>query len=719
MKKQLLLLATILISTVGWSQISGTGTLVENLPNQGIQNKQAAVNGNNLTSVLVLGSPGNPLWIDDVESKLDNTGLVDADTFLSNSGTPTVAELMAYDAVFLFTDAGAADPVALGDNLATYIESGGAVVDATFTPNVPITGGFTAYELYSAAGQSNGANLGIGAILEPGHPTLNGVTSFDGGTASFHNTAGAIAAGASVVAEYTTGDPLIIVAENVGPALSRRAFLNFYPPSFDARDDFWAITSDGDLIMANALVWAANISDLPNVLIAGSPGNPDWLLDVEAQLEGTGNFSGVDTFLTSGGTPTLVELQSYDAVYLFTDAGAVDPVAFGNVLEQYIDGGGAVLDATFTPNVTITGGFTQYELYSTSGQSNGTNLGIGTIVVPNHPTLDGVNTFDGGTASFHNTGGTLAAGAIVVAEYTDGSPLIIVAENVGPSNVRRAFLNFYPPSIDARDDFWDTSSDGAVLMASTIYWLLDFSSNSAPQALCQDFNAVLDGSGSITITAANVDNGSSDSDGTITLSIDNATFTCADLGANTVILTVTDDDGATSTCSATVTVVDLNNPEINCPADETVTYLEGESYVVPDYVTGGDVTGVDNCGFTITQTPPAGATLTEGTFTIIFTITDTSGNTANCDFELTVDKILGLEDIATANFKLYPNPTTSQITIEGNFEVGSVEVFNLLGQRVMTSTSEILNVGSLVPAIYLVTITDTEGNKATKRFIKK
>jgi len=62
--------------------------------------------------------------------------------------------------------------------------------------------------------------------------------------------------GATVVAEYTTGAPLIIRAENVGPANTRRVFLNFYPPSIDARDDFWDTTSDGDQIMRNALLWA-------------------------------------------------------------------------------------------------------------------------------------------------------------------------------------------------------------------------------------------------------------------------------------------------------------------------------------------------------------------------------------------------------------------------------------------------------------------------------
>lgn len=468
-----MLLVALMVSGTIFAQGTGVDENTNGLPT-GIQNNHGVEDSRNaqMASVLIAGAPGNPAWLDDVEAKLDATGLVAADTFLTTGGTPTLAELQSYDAVMIFTDAGAADPVAFGDNLGQYIDGGGAVVDATFTPNVPITGGFTAYELYFAAGQSNGANLGIGTILEPGHQTLSGVSSFDGGTASFHNTAGTIAAGATVVAEYTTGAPLVIVQENVGPANARRAFLNFYPPSIDARDDFWdANTSDGAILMANALNWTSFNSSGPSVLVVGSPGNPDWILDVEAKLEETAELN-VDTFLSSGGTPTFAELQQYDAVFLFTDAGAADAVGLGNVLEQYIDSGSPVVDATFTPNVPISGGFTQYELYSAAGQSNGANLGIGTILEPNDPILTNVTTFDGGTASFHNTGGTVAAGATIIAEYTDGSPLLIRDENVGPANARRVFINFYPPSIDARDDFWDTSSDGALIMRNSLIWAI-------------------------------------------------------------------------------------------------------------------------------------------------------------------------------------------------------------------------------------------------------
>ena len=70
----------------------------------------------------------------------------------------------------------------------------------------------------------------------------------------------------------------------------------------------------------------------------------------------------------------------------------------------------------------------------------------------------------------------------------------------------------------------------------------------------------MDGSGNATITTADIDDGSTDNCGTPTLSLDITSFTCANLGANTVTLTATDVLGNTGTAMATVTVEDSIDP---------------------------------------------------------------------------------------------------------------------------------------------------------------
>ena len=78
-----------------------------------------------------------------------------------------------------------------------------------------------------------------------------------------------------------------------------------------------------------------------------------------------------------------------------------------------------------------------------------------------------------------------------------------------------------------------------------------------PVANCKAVTVTLDKSGNATITAAQVNNGSTDNctaAANLTLSVTPSTFDCSKLGANTVTLTVTDQCGNSSTCTATVTV---------------------------------------------------------------------------------------------------------------------------------------------------------------------
>ncbi len=155
-------------------------------------------------------------------------------------------------------------------------------------------------------------------------------------------------------------------------------------------------------------------------------------------------------------------------------------------------------------------------------------------------------------------------------------------------------------------------------------------------AICKDITICLDGSGNATITPGDVDNGSTDPCSFVTLSLDRTTFSCADAAAThagnppTVTLTAENGNGATDTCIATVYVNDCQNPVItDCPSDLTTTCN----------TTGGfnlsyTPTVVDNCSTTFTQTPPN--PIPYGTTAVTFTVTDVSGNTATCTFNVTV-----------------------------------------------------------------------------------
>ena len=113
-----------------------------------------------------------------------------------------------------------------------------------------------------------------------------------------------------------------------------------------------------------------------------------------------------------------------------------------------------------------------------------------------------------------------------------------------------------------------------------------------PTAICQDITVELDENGEVTITPEQVDNGSSDNCSPVTLSLNNDHFTCIDVGDNTVILTVTDDCGNASRCTATVTVED-NLPPVftKCPMNTTFSLDPGLCEIVFNF----DIEAIDNC----------------------------------------------------------------------------------------------------------------------------
>ncbi len=88
--------------------------------------------------------------------------------------------------------------------------------------------------------------------------------------------------------------------------------------------------------------------------------------------------------------------------------------------------------------------------------------------------------------------------------------------------------------------------------------------NVAPIALCQNVTVQLDNTGNGSTTAAAVNNGSSDNCAIATLALSQTAFVCSEVGANTEVLTVTDVNGNSTTCSTTITVEDNVVPVAVC-----------------------------------------------------------------------------------------------------------------------------------------------------------
>lgn len=99
------------------------------------------------------------------------------------------------------------------------------------------------------------------------------------------------------------------------------------------------------------------------------------------------------------------------------------------------------------------------------------------------------------------------------------------------------------------------------------------------------------------------------------------------------------------------------------------------------------------------------------------------GATGNLQMNVTGDGLLST-DIPTQldGFKMYPNPTTDIINVANNASIQNVQVYNLLGQKVLdqtiNGTSEQINVSTLQSGSYLLQVT-SEGQTGTYKFIKQ
>ena len=245
-----------------------------------------------------------------------------------------------------------------------------------------------------------------------------------------------------------------------------------------------------------------------------------------------------------------------------------------------------------------------------------------------------------------------------------------------------------------------------------------------PIAVCQNITVELNANGEVTVAASDIDGGSSDDSGSITLSLDQNTFGCGNIGDNSVVLTVTDPSGNTDTCSATITVEDNLAPVINCPSDITVAFDAGQTYfTLPNYVGDDTVTAFDPCfaPLYIMQTPAEGTQLTLGDHVILFETEDPSGNQSSCSFTITVVEELSTIDFEFENgLSIYPNPASNLISLESkNQVITSIRIFDISGKQLFSETklnslNKQVDISNLSKGIYFITL----NNQLTKKFVK-
>ncbi|PHN07828.1 HYR domain-containing protein, partial [Flavilitoribacter nigricans] len=317
-----------------------------------------------------------------------------------------------------------------------------------------------------------------------------------------------------------------------------------------------------------------------------------------------------------------------------------------------------------------------------SGVPNSTNVECDNV--PNIPTVTANDDVDGnlpvtfsetrvnGSCAFNYTlirtwsatdaAGNEASASQTITVYDDKSPVIdnlpVQLTSFVDAGSCGAIVSF--PTITATDNCGNPSFEYSPLSGSffnvgqttvtvittddcgnsrTENFLVVVEDNIAPETVCQDLTVSLDAAGNASITPAQIDNGSSDACGIAELALDRLSFGCADVGSNPVVLTVTDNNDNSATCSATVTVEDKIVPQTVCQ-DITVSLdAAGNASITPAQIDNGSS---DACGIAELALDRLSFGCADvGNNTVVLTVTDNNDNSATCSATVTVeDKIV-------------------------------------------------------------------------------
>jgi len=189
--------------------------------------------------------------------------------------------------------------------------------------------------------------------------------------------------------------------------------------------------------------------------------------------------------------------------------------------------------------------------------------------------------------------------------------------------------------------------------------------NELPVANCQPglITLALDANGNATLTAAMVNNGSTDNCGIGSLSVTPSAFNCSHVPVNQMVtLTVEDLAGNTKTCTAMVDVVDNLPPAVQCPTNKSVSANSGCQAVGVAGIAMAQVVAItgpaqfsDNCTIASVSWVLSGTTTGSGTdnvppltgipnsqafnagsTTVTYTVTGINGNSTVCNFVVNV-----------------------------------------------------------------------------------
>ena len=229
----------------------------------------------------------------------------------------------------------------------------------------------------------------------------------------------------------------------------------------------------------------------------------------------------------------------------------------------------------------------------------------------------------------------------------------------------------------------------------------------APSANCQNATVQLDDSGNGIISSADIDNGSNDACGIQSLSLDKSAFDITEVGSQTVTLTVTDNNGNSSTCTASVEVQDNTGPAAFCQHPTIVLDADGNANISAMDIDDGsnDASGIALLSLSIENFDCSHT----GSNTVILTVTDNNGNSSNCTAEVTVGDATAPAAICQNTTVLLDANGYGSITA-ADINNGSNDACGIQPVGIDNTAFDMNDVGSQTVTLFVI---DNNGNSST------
>lgn len=231
--------------------------------------------------------------------------------------------------------------------------------------------------------------------------------------------------------------------------------------------------------------------------------------------------------------------------------------------------------------------------------------------------------------------------------------------------------------------------------------------NVFPIAQAQNRNIYLNSNGSATLSASQVNNGSSDDCGIASMTLSKTSYNCSNLGVNQVTFGVKDAYNNLSTVPVSVTVLDTIKPVTIGKSITVNLNVANPAVITASQVNNGSS---DNCTFSQSVAPASFTAV--GTYSVVLTSTDLSGNSssATCTVNVVDEPVAAIDEPDAFQFNVFPNPCEGLIHVKINAPENQVDLrlFDVSGKLVAAkkffNTNEFDLIIEEAPGLYFLEI---------------